>query len=131
MLQKFRFMCIEVHFIGSLLKTYDNPRNKLRYTLDRLQKMFDIVHIAPNNNCPYLEKTDRGQVIFYDCMDITFLNRAMRKHDPIKVTKFPHILDAKHVEHKPAVDSRFLKGILLNLKNSQNWVIFVLILKQC
>ena len=92
-----------------ITENISKSKKPLRYTLNRLQKMFDIVHIAPNNNCPYLEKTDGGQVVFYDCMDITFLNRAMRKHDPIKISRFPHTLDAKHVEHKPAVDYSFLE----------------------
>ena len=109
-LYRFRTISVEFHALAYVLS--DKSRfDAFQGLIDRLLGIFDIVHIAPNNNCPFTIHLGDRPLKLYDCFDVTFLNKSMRRMRPSLITELPNPLDFPHVNNKPPADYTFLRGL--------------------
>jgi hypothetical protein len=83
--------------------------------LHRLAKFFDVVHMKPNNNCPFCVKLDGISRNLYTCVELTFLNKIMRRSAPRHVSpcQLPHRLDQPNVLTKPEADYTLYRDLAL------------------
>ena len=105
-LSKFRMATIEFHYFHLFHSNTPEANqyfNQVNAIISKLKSLFDIVHIKPNNNCPFSIQVDDTPLTLYTCLEITFLNKLMRKHKPysLPVNQLPHLLDYPNVLDKP------------------------------
>ena len=104
-LLRMRIISIEGHFLQSLFR--EDFSTIFRALLDKLTSIFDIVHMKPNNHCPY----QVGDYTLHTCVELTLLSKAMRRHvpRPIPANGLPNALDRRNNVEKPDADLRFYK----------------------
>ncbi|MGO8674187.1 MAG: FkbM family methyltransferase [Capsulimonadaceae bacterium] len=96
-LRRFRIIVLEVHWIERLI---DKVGFSIIYaTLDRLLRVFHVVHNHPNNVKPPLKTRD---FVIPGLLEITLL-RQDRAAPTGYATSFPHALDRKNIPAKPDV----------------------------
>jgi len=111
-LLKIRIATIEFHYLHSLhTKEVTEYTIGLYSAVERMSQYFDVVHMRPNNHCPfYLPAiTTEKKLTAYSCIEVTFLSKMMRKHPPrmLEITELPNPLDILNNPDKPAVDYTF------------------------
>jgi hypothetical protein len=91
---KFRILVIEFHSFDSILTK--EGYELMRLTFSKLLKIFDIVHIHPNNCCGTAKYKN---LVIPRVMEFTFLRKdRITNREPAKI--FPHSLDIKNVAEK-------------------------------
>ncbi|PPD44273.1 MAG: hypothetical protein CTY15_07450 [Methylocystis sp.] len=90
-LRRCRIMVIEFHHLTSLLDPLGAKLIQLCF--DKLLRLFDIVHIHPNNCCP---PSTLGPFTVPPVMEFTFL-RKDRVKKRVPTSRFPHELDRPNV----------------------------------
>ena len=95
--RRFRIVVIEFHSLHSAFNSFG--LRLIDHCFNRLLKIFDVVHIHPNNILPPLK---RNSVEIPGVMEMTFLRK-----DRVKWRKpsanFPHPLDHPNIADKPNV----------------------------
>ena len=114
---RFRIIALEIHFLCLLhLPQESNAREKINGMFNHILTYFDVVHFRPNNHVPFFigDFTDPisqqpKKLLGYDCIELTLLNKCMRKHYPERIfgSDLPHPLDKRNREEKPEVDYSF------------------------
>lgn len=89
---KFRIVIMELHALACSAGLL--AAEKL---IQKMQVLFDIVHIRPNNGCHATLNSASGCFNYYHALDITFLSKHMRKCEPFFVESLPDPLDQNHV----------------------------------
>jgi len=111
-LLKIRVATIEFHYLHSLHTQVNTEYTRgLFMAIERLSKYFDVVHMKPNNHCPFdlPSLTSKKRLTAYTCVEVTFLSKMMRRHSPrmLQVTELPNRLDRLNNPSKPPVDYTF------------------------
>lgn len=111
-LLKIRMATVEFHYLHAL-----HAREEVEYArrlyaaLEKMFRFFDVVHMKPNNHCPFELPTlvDGSKMRAYTCIEVTFLSKMMRKHSPrmLKVNELPNALDKLNNPDKPPIDYTF------------------------
>ena len=101
-LKRFRILVVEFHSFHRVRNDYFLENIGIP-VFEKLEKVFDVVHIHPNNiaqNVPFLN--------FYlpHALEITFHRKDRRKTTPTKISKFENSLDSDTV--------RGLKKVILD-----------------
>ena len=99
-----RIMNIELHYLHLLL-TNKEFRSHLENMMNKLSNKFDIVHMKPNNHTLF----SIGEQKAYTCIEITLLNKMMRRQAPEDVRYLPNELDTKNMPHKLDVEYNIFK----------------------
>lgn len=102
-----RIATIEFHYFHLFHTIGGNGYLDAVYSvISRLSRFFDIVHMKPNNNCPFNAEVEGVRRNLYTCVELTFLNKIMRRSAPSQVapSQLPHKLDRANVLSKPSVD---------------------------
>jgi len=113
-LRTIRIATIEFHY----LHAFHDPSlaeyaASVYSVVERLCRYFDVVNMKPNNNCPYTYTEGDSRYTMYSRIEVTFLNKMMRLHEPVHISPaaLPHRLDPANVLHKPSADYSRLKDL--------------------
>ena len=98
-LNRFRIIVIEYHRIPAIMSK-PKPQARATETFGKLGRLFDIVHIHPNNATQFV---DLNGIQVPRLVEVTYL-RKDRVTSRQKNTHIPHPLDAPNVKHKPDID---------------------------
>ena len=112
LLGSIRIMSIEFHYLHLTLNNTEFT-NQFEQILSKLERKFDVVHMKPNNHTEFM----LGEKKAYTCIEVTFLNKLMRRNEPVLVEKLPNKLDTKNIAEKMDVDYDIY--IPSNLRNKQ------------
>jgi hypothetical protein len=94
-LRKFRIIVVEIHNV----QTWFNPlaMGVVEAFFEKLLENFNVVHIHPNNNCPFIQY---DEVFFPSVFELTLLRKDRAEPEGF-VDSFPHPLDQPNVTDKP------------------------------
>lgn len=110
-LSKIRILSVEFHYLHLMhLPEGEAYISRLQQALRRVKIFFDCVHFKPNNTCPYALQESNGHMhTLYTCIEITFLNKAMRLQppNPIYFKDLPHKLDQSNSDQLASADYGF------------------------
>lgn len=111
-LLKIRVATVEFHYLHSLHMQEESGYAKGLYAaVQKMCRFFDVVHMRPNNHCPFdlPPLADGSKLRAYTCIEVTFLSKMMRKHPPrmLLMTELPNSLDKLNNPDKPSVDYTF------------------------
>lgn len=106
-LRSFRIVTLEIHYLWCIhdFKCF----LELNKFMGPFLKYFDIVHMHPNTESGYSFKGINTRL--YTCLELTFLNKCMRKHDPIPVACLPHKLDKANKKGSVPLQYGIFKGV--------------------
>jgi len=108
LLSRIRIATIEFHYLHLL---HQDPASAyssgVLQSINKLCRYMDIVHLKPNNNCPFeIRSVGKAASILYTCIELTFLSKQLRGKKPthLPLDALPHTLDVNNVSTKPIVD---------------------------
>jgi len=108
---KIRIATIEFHYIHLLHMSEASEYAKgLCTAFEKMCRFFDVVHMKPNNHCPFdLQLANGSTMRAYTCIEVTFLSKMMRRHSPRRLSyrELPNALDKLNNIDKPPVDYSF------------------------
>jgi hypothetical protein len=118
LLSRIRIATIEFHYLHLLHQDPTSAYSSgVLQSINKLCSHMDIVHLKPNNNCPFeIRSVGKATSILYTCIELTFLSKQLRKHSPvlIKPGELPHHLDLSNVSYKPEVNYAAYEAFMPN-----------------
>ena len=112
-LARIRIATIEFHYLH-LLHQAHSPEARLfadtvESCLSKILLTHDIVHMKPNNNCPFDVVIKNRRYTAYTCIEVTFLNKQLRYCAPqrLPLGRLPHMLDRPNVNSRLQADYSF------------------------